>query len=131
MYEMYELIMEKALHDAAQTHQLYILNGKKPQRCLNNIEWVEWMSNTPLPTERTNLNNNRVLITSFAGFAGDRMEGQPLTFCTWFKPESQLPEFVVALEWYRSWDEAKERHHYYVELFTRKIVALRNSFRRW
>lgn len=77
--------------------QLYTLENNKPVRCANAVAWLEWMNNTPLPAERTVLTNNRVLVTTFVGYAGERRESQPLTFATVLKPEPQLPEFAVTL----------------------------------
>ena len=71
------------------------------------------------PVEKAVLHNQRELYTSFMGYAGERRESQPLTFATVLKPEPQLPEFAVVLEWYFDWNEAVAGHQRYVEQFVK------------
>ena len=111
--------MEKQLPAAAQSRQLYTLNGLKPQPCNDLVHWNNWMSDAPLPVERTPLPNGRQLVTSFAGYAGERRQSQPCTFYTAIKPEPDLPEFSTVLEWHFTWEEAKECHRHLAQTFAR------------
>jgi len=120
--------MEREMHAAAHSHRLYTLDGFRPQLCKDLVAWKNWMSSAPLPTERSALKNGRTLITTFAGYAGERRESQPCTFCTMFKPETDLPEFSVVLEWHFTWEEAKERHDQLIKNFNRtqsEVFSLR------
>jgi len=109
------------LDTIAYTHALYTLdleNRRAVKRCVNPLEWLDWMQSNPNEIERTTLPNNRELVTMFAGYAGERRESRPLVFCTMMKPEPQLPDFAVVLSWYATFDEARDGHKRLVNSYT-------------
>jgi len=109
--------MIRDLNAIALAHQVFTLVNGRPVQCTNPLDWIEWMKTTPRPAEKTALHNKRELYTSFMGYGGERRESQPLTFATVLKPEPQLPEFAVVLEWYYDWNEAAAGHIRYAEQF--------------
>jgi hypothetical protein len=110
------------LDTIAHTHALYTLDKERRyavKRCADPLEWLDWMQSNSSEIDRTVLLNNREIVTLFAGYAGERHESRPYVFCSMMKPEPQLPDFAVVLNWYASLDEAREGHNKLVNSYAR------------
>src|SRR5688500_4688633 len=99
--------MIRDLHAIAQTQRLFVLQNDKPVRVTNPLDWIEWMQTHPRAAEKSRLPNGRELYTAFMGYCGEQHESSPYTFATALKPEPQMPEFAVILEWYYTLNDAE------------------------
>ena len=123
--------MLENLRQLSQSRILFTLDERgKPVRCLSPEEWIQWMLHATFDSVRSVIDHKRELLTTFMGYCGEHRESQPLTFATVFKPEPNLPEFNVPLEWYRTWDEARDGHQLHVRRFSLKTIRQSKLLRR-
>jgi hypothetical protein len=109
----------QSLESVSNSFDLYVFNASElVERCIDPLEWLDWMRTTPRLVEATLL-NNREIVTLFAGYAGDFRGSTPLTYCTVVKPDPQKPEFALLLQWYATRTEAEAGHQAVVNRYER------------